>query len=111
VIAVSGSGAKLGFLGASAFGIHGGSVFITYTDGSVVQAPLTFADWWTNDPVAGTEIVATAPWNVPPEVPDPDHPVSVYYAAIPLDPGKTVRFITLPADRDLHVFSMAIGGP
>jgi hypothetical protein len=111
VIAASGSGAKLGFLGASAFGIHSGTVFITYTDGSVVQAPLTFADWWTNDPVAGTEIVATAPWNVPPEVPDPDHPVSVYYGAIPLDPAKTVRFVTLPADRDLHVFSMAIGGP
>jgi beta-glucosidase len=85
-------------------------VFITCTDGSVVRAPLTFADWWTNDPVPGTEIVATAPWNVPPEVPDPDHPVSVYYGAIPLDPAKTVRFVTLPADRDMHVFAMAIGG-
>lgn len=41
--------------------------------------------------------------------PDPDHPVSVYYTAIPLDPGKTVQFITLPTNLNLHVFAMAIG--
>ena len=109
VIAASGNGAKIGFLGAAAFGIQSGTLYITYTDGSIARAPLSFADWWTNEPVPGSDIVATSPWNVPPEVPDPDHPVSVYYTAIPLDPGKTVRFITLPTNRDLHVFAMAIG--
>ena len=109
MIATSGSGPKIGFLGAGCCGIQTGTLYITYTDGSIARAPLTFADWWTNEPVPGSDIVATSPWNVPPEVPDPDHPVSVYYTAIPLDPGKTVRFITLPTNRDLHVFAMAIG--
>lgn len=31
-------------------------------------------------------------------------------AVIPLDPSKTVRFVTLPNNPDLHVFAMAIGG-
>ena len=36
-------------------------------------------------------------------------PVSVYFTALPLDPGKTVRFITLPTNSSLHVFAVAIG--
>ena len=109
VIAMSGSGTKLGFLGAAAFGTQSGTVYVTYTDGTIDRAQLSFADWWTDDPVPGTDIVATAPWNVPPEVPDQDHPVSVYYGAVGLDPTKTVRFVTLPSNSDLHVFAMAAG--
>jgi hypothetical protein len=75
VIATSGSGAKIGFLGAGCCGIQTGTLYITYTDGSIARAPLTFADWWTNAPVPGSDIVATSPWNVPPGNPDPDHPV------------------------------------
>ena len=113
VISSSGSGTKLGFLGAaccSPTGGQSGTAFITYDDGSVVQAPLAFADWYFNDPLPGTEIVATVPWNVPPGHPDPDHPVSVFYGAIPLDPTKTVRFVTLPTNPNLHIFAIAIGG-
>ena len=55
-------------------------------------------------PLPGTDIVATVPWNVPPENPDRDRPVSVYYAALPLDPSKTVRFVTFPTNLNLHVF-------
>ena len=110
-IAATGRGAKLGLLGAACCSPTGqsGTAFITYDDGSVVQAPLAFADWWTNDPLPGTDIVATVPWNVPPEHPEQDHPVSVYYTALPLDPSKTVRFVTLPTNPNLHVFAMAIG--
>jgi hypothetical protein len=110
VIATSGSGAKLGFLGAAAFATQSGTVFLTYSDGSVVQAPLAFADWYFNDPAPGTDIVAMVPWNVPPEHPDQDHLVSVFYGSIPLDPSKTVRFVTLPTNRNLHIFAMAVGG-
>jgi hypothetical protein len=109
VIAASGTGTKLGILGSAAVGTQSGTAYITYTDGSVVRAPLSFADWWTNDPVPGTDIVSSSPWNVPPEVPDQEHQVSVYYSAIPLNPAKTVRFVTLPTNRDLHVFATAIG--
>ncbi len=114
VIAASGSGTKLGFLGAaccSPTGGQSGTAFITYDDGSVIQAPLAFADWYFNNPLPGTDIVATVPWNVPPGHPDPDHPVSVFYGGIPLDPTKRVRFVTLPTNPNLHVFALAIGGP
>ena len=53
--------------------------------------------------------MATTPWNIPAGLPDPDHPVSVHYTATPLDPAKTVQFITLPNDPDLHLFAMAVG--
>lgn len=109
VIDLSGSGTKIGFLGAGCCGDQTGTLYITYTDGSIAQAPLSFADWWSDAPVPGSDIVATSPWNVPPDNPDPHHPVSVYYTAIPLDPGKTVRFITLPTNLNLHVFAVAIG--
>jgi beta-glucosidase len=102
-------GTKIGFLGAGCCGDQTGTLYITYTDGSIAQAPLSFADRWTDAPVPGSDIVATSPWNVPPDNPDPHHPVSVYYTAIPLDPGKTVRFITLPTNLNLHVFAVAIG--
>jgi Glycosyl hydrolase family 20, catalytic domain/Glycosyl hydrolase family 20, domain 2/NPCBM-associated, NEW3 domain of alpha-galactosidase len=113
VIAASGSGTKLGLLGAACCaptGGQSGTAFITYDDGSVVRALLAFADWWTNTPLPGTEILVTVPWNVPPENPDQNHPVSVYYTALPLDPSKTVRFVTFPTNLDLHVFALAIGG-
>ena len=70
--------------------------FITYDGGRVFQAPFAFADWYFNDPLPGTENATTVPWNVPPGNPDPDHPVSVFYGAIALDPAKPVRFVTMP---------------
>ena len=46
---------------------------ISYADGSVVQAPLAFADWYFNDPGPGTDIVAMVAWSVPPENADQNH--------------------------------------
>jgi len=113
VIALTGAGTKLGIVGSaccSPTGGQSGTVFITYVDGTIAQAQLTFADWYFNSPAPGTEIVATVPWNVGPENTDQDHPVSVFYAGLPVDPTKTVRFVTLPSNPDLHVFAMAVGG-
>ncbi len=112
VIALSGTGTKLGIVGSaccSPSGGQSGTVFITYQDGTVDQAQLTFADWYFNNPAPGTDIVATVPWNVGPENTDQDHPVSVFYAGLPIDPAKSVRFVTLPSNLDLHVFAIAVG--
>jgi hypothetical protein len=112
VIAISGSGSKLGFLGGAAFGTQTGTVYITYTDGSTDQAQLSFGDWYGVSPAPGTDTVATVPWNIQPGPPNPAQ-VSVYYGSIPLNPAKTVRFVTLPSSMEtngnLHVFAMAIG--
>jgi hypothetical protein len=75
------------------------------------------ADWYNNAPVAGGEIATTtSSWNSSSSTQVP-HPVSIYFASVPLDPGKTVASVTLPTVSTgvgnnvnaMHIFAMAIG--
>jgi beta-glucosidase len=113
----SGSGTELGFLGAGAFGAASGTGTITYTDGSTQSYSLVMADWYNNAPVSGDEVASTTTsWNFSSST-QTDHPVSIYFASVPLQAGKTVASVTLPtvsADAGngitaLHIFAMAIG--
>jgi beta-glucosidase-like glycosyl hydrolase len=109
--AVSGTGATLAFLGATANGAAGGTATITYTDGSTQQFTLGFGDWATTSPYPGSEVAVTSaygntaggtsPWKA-----------SVFYDAVTLQAGKSVASVTLPAGTSspLHVFAAAIGG-
>ena len=114
--AVSGPGATLGFLGTGDYGTASGGGTITYTDGSTQPFTLSFADWWANSAVPGGDIVASAPYiNTP--TGKQNQQVSVYYAAVPLQAGKTVRYVTLPdisqgvatGTTAMHIFAAAIG--
>jgi beta-glucosidase len=107
----SGTGSRLAFLGAGAFGTQTGTVTVTYTDGTTSTGTITMPDWYANTPTQGDELVATTPhWNIPAgSTLDPHHMVSVYYSAIPLSAGRTVARITLPDDGNLHLFASAIG--
>jgi len=116
-IDVSGSGTDLGFLGAGAFGAAGGTGTITYTDGSTQQYSVVMADWYNNAPVAGDQIATTTTsWNFASST-QVTHPVSIYFASVPLQAGKTVASVTLPTVSAtvgngitaMHIFSMAIG--
>ena len=117
IIDLSGSGTDLGFLGAAGFGAASGTGTITYTDGSTQSFGLSMADWYNNAPVAGGEIATTtSSWNSSSSTQVP-HPVSIYFASVPLDPGKTVSSVTLPTVSTgvgnnvnaMHIFAMAIG--
>ena len=115
-IAVSGSGAKLGFLGSGNFGAATGTGTITYTDGSTQSFTLGFADWWSNAAVAGGDILTSTAYHSGPGG-RLNQPVSVYYYAVPLQPGKTVRYVTLPdispgtklGATTMHIFAVAVG--
>jgi hypothetical protein len=116
-IDLSGSGTDLGFLGAGAFGAASGTGTITYTDGSTQSYSLVMADWYNNAPVSGDEIATTTTsWNFSSST-QVAHPVSIYFASVPLRAGKTVASVTLPTVSAgagngitaLHVFAMAIG--
>jgi hypothetical protein len=115
-IALSGSGAKLGFLGSGNFGTATGTGTITYTDGSTQSFTLGFADWWSNVAVAGGDILTSAAYHSGPGG-RLNQPVSVYYYPVPLQAGKTVRYVTLPdispgtklGATTMHVFAVALG--
>jgi beta-glucosidase len=117
IIDVTGSGTELGFLGAAGFGAASGTGTITYTDGSTQTYSISMADWYNNAPVAGDQIATTtSSWNSSSTTQVP-HPVSVYYASVPLQSGKTVKSVTLPTVSSgigngvnaMHIFAIAIG--
>ncbi|HZC69154.1 MAG TPA: glycoside hydrolase family 3 C-terminal domain-containing protein [Jatrophihabitans sp.] len=114
-IALSGTGATLGLLGTGDYGTASGTATITYTDGSTQPFTLGYADWWANAPVNGDDILTTVPYLNTPTGRN-SHPVSVYYASVPLQSGKTVQYLTLPdvshgavsGQVAMHVFAVAI---
>ena len=75
------------------------------------------ADWYNNAAVAGDEVATTtSSWNFSSSTQMP-HPVSIYFASVPLAAGKTVASVTLPTVSSgvgngvnaMHIFAMAIG--
>ncbi len=117
-LAVSGSGATLGLLGASAQGTATGTGEITYADGSTQSFMLSFAAWDSSTPAPGTSVVtSTHRWNTSTGSNGSGKVRNVYFASIPVQPGKTVAFVTLPqisngvgAVTAMHIFAIAIGG-
>jgi hypothetical protein len=113
-VAVSGSGTDLGLLGASQNGTATGPVTVNYTDGSSQSFTLNMADWYSDAPATGNQILTTtSSWNQ--SNPSGSHPVSVYFASVPLQSGKTVASVTLPSlpgsfgGTEMHIFAMAAG--
>jgi len=116
-IAVSGSGSTLGFLGAANNGTATGTGTIIYTDGSSQPFTLSLADWWANAAAGGGDIVATMPTINNQSGTDISRIVSVYYASVALQPGKTVAYVTLPdislgvanGQGAMHIFAVSVG--
>ena len=75
------------------------------------------ADWYNNAAVPGDQIAnTTSSWNFSSSTQTP-HPVSVYFASVPLESGKTVASVTLPTVGSgvgdnvnaMHIFAIAVG--
>jgi beta-galactosidase len=117
-IAISGSGSKLGFLAAANNSPESGTGTIYYTDGSTQPFTLSVGNFWyqsgTNGNPVNTQVAAVNYANYPSG--SSGHQVYVFEQSMPLDPGKTVAAVTLPALGDvagynpaLHVFAMSVG--
>jgi glucoamylase len=115
VIALSGRGSTLGIVGASDDGSATGTFTVTYADGTTTTTGVTLSDWINETPAAGTDFLATTGgWN-----PGGTVPVSLSYAAIPLNRDEPVVSVTLPdvssgvgdGVNAMHVFDLAIGTP
>jgi beta-glucosidase len=116
-VPLAGSGSRLGIIGTSTYGDVAGIATITYTDGTTQKFTLDLNDWWNNSPTAGGDILATLP-QVNTASGSIVQNASLYAMTVPLTPGKTFRYLTLPAISDgahsgqpaMHVFAAAIGG-
>jgi glucan 1,4-alpha-glucosidase len=115
VIALSGQGSTLGVVGASAYGPASGTFTVTYANNTTTTTTVTLGNWTDETPAAGTDFLATTGgWN-----PGGTVPVSLSYAAIPLNRGEPVVSVTLPTVStgvgngvtSMHVFDLAIGRP
>ena len=114
-ISLSGSGSTLGIVGASAYGSASGTFTVSYTDGSTAAAAVTLADLINSSPAGGTDFLATTRgWNSGGSI-----PVSLSFAAVPLDPSKEVASVTLPTvsagvakgTNSMHIFDLSVGTP
>ena len=88
---------------------------VHYTDGTSQSFDLNIADWYADFPAVGDQIAATtSSWNFQSNSLGP-HPVSVYFASVPLADGKTLASDTLPilsgagGTTAMHIFAMATG--
>jgi beta-galactosidase GanA len=119
IIRVSGSGSKLGFVASANNSAESGSGTIYYTDGSTSTYSLGVGNFWyasgqsgnpTNNQVASVNYA-----NYP--TGSSGHTVYVFEQSVPVDSGKTVEAVALPAlgsvqgyNPALHVFAIDVGG-
>lgn len=107
-IQASGSGTKLAFLGSEAGDVQD-AVTVTYTDGSTSTSELGFPNWsFSSATEFGSQVaISTQGRNTPNGYADSAYAYRVFYNSIPLDAGKTIASVTLPANASIHVFAFA----
>jgi len=116
---ITGTGTRLAFLGASAYGTPhgiGGAATIHYTDGSIQTFQLVIDDWDQSTATAGLDQIAVST-NMADNPSGPaQRPSTVYFESVALEPGKTVEAVTLPVTAmpaanvsSLHIFAVSIG--
>ncbi len=107
---------RLGFLGMATHGPSTGDAVVRYTDGTAQAFALTLSDWTLNGgrrrPAVGNHVALRMPYrNARSGAPD-SVATMVFAAVTPLDGGRTVESVTLPAMVDagaIHVFAVALG--
>jgi len=99
---------RIGFLGAATNGAHSGTVTIQYTDGSSGTATLAQSDWGNAPGAGNTEVAAMTYRNQ--ALGKQDHAFYVDEQSVPVDPAKVVASITLPSNKDIHIFATALDG-
>ncbi|WP_132149183.1 NPCBM/NEW2 domain-containing protein [Kribbella antiqua] len=97
-ILVSGTGSHLALLGAGASLNARGTVTIIYTDGSQSQGTFPLPNWCCQDPTTGGAKLAVSVKGryTQAGLSNTTTDYRVFYTAVPLDPGKTVKAIKLP---------------
>jgi beta-galactosidase len=115
-VAFSGTGSRLGFLGASSPGTVIGTGVVHYADGTASEYSFRLDDYWY-PPGVENEVAAAVPYLDTASGPY-EHTAYVFYASVPIVPGREVSAVTLPPNganpstgrtQGMHVFALAAG--
>jgi beta-glucosidase len=108
IIGMAGSGSNLGFLGAAVNATQTGTGTVYYTDGTSSSYTLSLDNWWNTAPTVADTAVATASYQNS-STGRYDHPATVWFAQVAVDPAKTVSAVVLPnSGSTMHIFGMSL---
>ncbi|MFC8225389.1 NEW3 domain-containing protein [Streptomyces sp. NPDC057287] len=108
-VKLSGKGSKLVLLGSGVTSGATGNVTAYYTDGTADTGTFGFPNW-SFDPAdahGATLVKSTDGRNRPDGYGNATVQYRVFAHSIALDPAKTVEFVVLPANANIHIFDMA----
>lgn len=99
-------GDRLGLLTAGVWGAQAGTVTVTYTDGTTQTTRFETPDWQAK---SGTAAATTGYVDNVLDGSKEKQQASVFFGSVPLQPGRTVAYVTLPTSSRFHLFSLKIG--
>ncbi len=110
-VRVDGSGERLVLLGSGVGYGAAGTATVHYTDGTSTSGQVGFPNWSFQEADAhGATLVASSTGrNRPSGYGDAAYQYRVFAHSVALDPARTVDFVVLPANANLHVFALAVG--
>ncbi len=111
VALASGNYTTLNLLGTGVNGNQTAQTFvITYTDGTTTSVTQSLSDWHTPQSYTGESTAVTMPYRLSPTGTQDARAFYLYGYSFTLNSAKTVKSITLPANRDVVVLAMSLTG-
>jgi hypothetical protein len=108
----AGSYASLNLLATGVNGNEPNQAFVvTYTDGTTQTFTQSVSDWGSPQNYPGESVAASLAYRVIPGGSTQSGPWDLYGYSFALNSSKTVKSITLPANRNVVVLAMAFSGP
>jgi hypothetical protein len=108
-VSLSGSGSTLNLLATGVDGNQANQTFVvTYTDGTTASFKQSLSDWFTPQNYAGESKVSQMAYRLSSSGAAQDLTMYLYGYSFAIDSAKTVKSITLPANRDVVVLASSI---
>jgi hypothetical protein len=96
-------------LGATHNGNVDSAATVTYADGSADTVPLQLTDW-AGGPAFGNTKAIAMDYRIKAGQGQDGPPVAIFRTELALDPARTARSITLPADTRMEVYALTLAG-
>ena len=107
----SGQYSTVYLLGTAVNGAQTSQTFVvTYADGSTTTFTQSLSDWGAPQHFAGETVASAMPYRVTPSgTADNSESWNLYGYSFPIDPSKTMRGLTLPANADVVILAITLG--